>query len=64
MNIDYKVFVIFYMNDFQVLYHKDDKARAQLIITQIKIVYELYNIQDIEWFLRVCVIRDRKAKKL
>ena len=41
-----------------MLYYKDNEARAQLIITQIKIVYELYNMRDIEWFLGVRVIRD------
>jgi hypothetical protein len=48
MDADYKVFIIFYIDDFQVLYYKDNKARAKLIIARIKEVYKLYNMRDIE----------------
>jgi hypothetical protein len=64
VNADYKVFVIFYINNFQVLYYKDNEARAKSIITRIKEVYELHDMRDIEWFLGVQVIRDYKARKL
>jgi hypothetical protein len=48
MDTDYKVFIIFYIDNFQVLYYKDNKIYTQLIIIQIKRVYKLYNIRDIE----------------
>jgi hypothetical protein len=64
VDADYKVFIVFYIDDFQVLYYKDNEACAKLIIARIKEVYELYDIRDIEWFLEVRVIRDHKARKL
>jgi hypothetical protein len=64
VDVDYKVFVIFYMDNFQVLYYKDNEACAKSIIARIKEVYELHDIRDIEWFLGVRVIRDYKARKL
>jgi hypothetical protein len=33
MDIDYKVFIIFYIDNFQVLYYKNNKVLTQLIIT-------------------------------
>jgi hypothetical protein len=48
VNTDYKVFIIFYIDDFQVLYYKDNEARAELIIARIKEVYKLHDIWDIE----------------
>jgi hypothetical protein len=64
VDVDHKVFIIFYIDDFQVLYYKDNEARTKSIIAQIKEVYKLHDIRDIEWFLGVRVIRDRKARKL
>jgi hypothetical protein len=58
VNTQYKVFVMFYINNVQVLYYKDDKLYITQIIKIIKGVYKLYDIRDVEWFLRVQVIRD------
>jgi hypothetical protein len=52
------------MDNFQVLYYKDNEACTESIITRIKEVYELHDMRDIEWFLGVRVIRDYKARKL
>jgi hypothetical protein len=32
MDTDYKVFIVFYIDDFQVLYYKDDEVYTQSII--------------------------------
>jgi Reverse transcriptase (RNA-dependent DNA polymerase) len=64
VDADHKVFVVFYVDDFQVLYHKVDEARAQSIIERIKRVYDLHDMRDVKWFLGVRVIRDRQQRKL
>ena len=64
VNTQYKVFVIFYINDIQVLYYKDNELHTTQIIKAIKGIYKLYNIRDIEQFLEVRVIRDRIARKI
>jgi hypothetical protein len=61
---EHKLFILFYVDDVQVLYHKSDEALAQRIVNGIKAVYDLHPIGDVEWFLGVRVIRDRAAKKL
>jgi hypothetical protein len=35
-----------------------------LFISELKDVYNLHNLENIEWFLRVRVIRDRAARKI
>ncbi len=60
----HKVFILFYVDDVQVIYYKDDRALAYKIIAGIKASYELRDMGDLEWFLGVRVIRDRAAKKL
>ena len=58
------VIVVFYMDDVQVLYHKKDEAEALEIIAGLHKAYDLHNLRDIEWFLGIRVIRDRKLHKL
>jgi hypothetical protein len=60
----YKVFILFYVDDLQVLYYKDDEALATKFIREIERAYKLRDIKDVKWFLGVRVIRDRAAKKL
>jgi hypothetical protein len=60
----HKVFVMFYVDDIQVIYHQSDKALADKIIIGIKGAYDLHPLGSVEWFLGVRVIRDRKARKL
>jgi hypothetical protein len=64
VDAQYKVFVMFYVDDVQVLYHKDDELHATQIIKTIKGAYELRDMGDAEWFLGVRVIRDRTARKI
>jgi hypothetical protein len=50
--------VLFYVDDVQVLYYKDDKLYASKVVKAMKKAYELQDIRDVEWFLGVQVIRD------
>jgi hypothetical protein len=64
VDAQYKVFVMFYVDDVQVLYHKDNELHATQIIKAIKGAYELRDMGDVGWFLGVRVIRDRAARKI
>jgi hypothetical protein len=64
IDAQHKVFVLFYVDDVQVLYHKDDELHAIKIIKEMKAAYELRDMGDVEWFLGVRVIRDRAARKI
>jgi hypothetical protein len=46
------------------IYHKDNKRKAQEIISKLNEAYNLQDLKDIEWFLGVQVIRDQTQKKL
>jgi hypothetical protein len=56
--------VLFYVDDVQVLYYKDDELYAIKIIKEMKAAYELRDMGNVEWFLGVRVIRDRAARKI
>jgi hypothetical protein len=61
VNVKYKVFIMFYVNDIQVLYYKNDKLHAVKIVKSMKEAYELRDMGDVTWFLGIQVIRDRAA---
>lgn len=61
---DRKVFIIFFVDDILILFHKNDGVLAQSIINGIKKVYEIRSLGNVEWFLGVRVIRDRSKRKL
>ena len=61
---EYKVFILFYVNDVLAIYYKDDEKKAQEIISKLNEAYNLRDLKDIEQFLGVRVIRDRTQKKL
>ena len=56
VNPTYKVYILFYINDLQVIYYKDNKVLAIKIISEIEQTYKLRDIKDIKWFLKVRVI--------
>jgi hypothetical protein len=58
------VFILFYIDDVQVMFYKSDKVLANKIIAKINAAYAFYLIREVKWFLGVCVIRDRLARKL
>ena len=47
VDTEYKVFVMFYVNDVQVLYHRDNELRTAKVIKSIKEVYELCDMGDV-----------------
>jgi hypothetical protein len=55
---DYKVLVLFFIDDIQVIYNKSNTKAAERIIKGIRSIYELYKISDTKWFLGVYIIRD------
>jgi hypothetical protein len=55
---------VFYVNNVQVLYHWTNKDKAQLFINKLKNVYNLHNLKNIKWFLKVRVIKNQAAKKI
>ena len=55
---------MFYIDDVQLLYHKDNQAEAEALLTGIKGIYKLYDLDDVKWFFGVRVVRDRAVKKI
>ena len=64
LNEQRTVFVVFYVDDIQVLYHASALPEAQLIIDGLNTAYELTGGKETEWFLGVRIIRDRQAKSV
>jgi hypothetical protein len=58
VDTQHKVFVLFYVNDVQVLYYKDDELYTSKVVKAMKKAYKLRDMGDVEWFLGVRVIRD------
>jgi hypothetical protein len=58
INLKYKVFILFYIDNVQVMFYKSDKVLANKIIAKINIAYALYLIREVKWFLGVCIIKD------
>jgi hypothetical protein len=48
INLKYKIFVLFYINNIQVIFYKSNKVLIKKIIKQIKVIYNLYIIKDIK----------------
>jgi hypothetical protein len=49
----YKVYILFYVDNLQVMYYKDDEALATKIVGEIEQTYKLRDMKDVKWFLRV-----------
>ena len=64
LDLERCVIVIFYIDDFLVLYYCLYSIYIQCLIEGIKAKYEVYNQGDIEWFLGIQVIRDRTTRKI
>ena len=45
---DHKVIVLFYIDNIQVLFYRDDVELREDIIRKIKQVYNIYNLGDIK----------------
>ena len=59
-----KIFVLFYIDDVLILNHQDDQEKADSLIHDLGRKYKLRDLRDVEWFLKVQVIRDRVAQKI
>lgn len=53
-------FVIFFVDDILVFYHRDTSSAAQMIIAGIKRAYELQDQGDANWFLGIKITRNRE----
>jgi hypothetical protein len=58
----YKIFIVFYVNDFQIFYYKNNKVYAHGFITKLYETYNLYNLKNIKFFLGIHIIHDRVTK--
>ena len=61
---DHKVIVLFYVDNIQVLFHRDDVELREDVIRKIKQVYNIYNLRDNKQFLGIKVVRDRELKTI
>ena len=59
-----KILLIFYVDDFIVLFAKESKKEAEKLIAGIKAKYELHELGEVNSFLGIRVIRDRAKKKV
>jgi hypothetical protein len=64
MNERRNIMVVFYVDDFCVLYHRDHEPEAQVLIRELNNMYELHKLDDLKWFLGIRVIRDRAKRKI
>jgi hypothetical protein len=56
------VLLFFYVDDIVVAYQKDKKKEAESSINSIKAKYQLSGGGDLQWFLGIEIIRDRKRR--
>ncbi|TEY22196.1 hypothetical protein BOTCAL_1602g00020 [Botryotinia calthae] len=63
-NKTHTIFILFFVNDFQIIYHKDNEIIAIKITDQIKTAYKLKDLGDTKWFLGIRILRNKPAKKL
>ena len=64
LDLERRIVVIFYIDDFLVLYHCLYSTYMQCLIEGIKAKYKVYNKGDVEQFLEIRVIRDYTAWKI
>jgi hypothetical protein len=58
------VFVFFYVDNIIVIYSKNRKSEAQSVVEEIKQKYSITGGEDLQWFLRIELIRDRSQRKV
>ena len=59
-----KVFILFYVDDIQVMYHKNNEQAAKELIEGMKKSYELTELGDCKWFLGIRILRDRAKRTI
>jgi Reverse transcriptase (RNA-dependent DNA polymerase) len=58
------VIVFFYVDDIVFSYRKSQESMAKGLISQLKQRYKLTGGDDLQWFLGIEVIRDRKNRRI
>ena len=56
--------MVFYINDYLILYYKRDSTLREQISRALLIRYKVKDLGDIESFLKVRIIRDRTRRKV
>ena len=64
IDLSRKIFVIFYIDNIQFLYHKKDEIFANELIDKLKQIYKLQDFGNVEFFLGVRVLRFCATRKL
>ena len=64
MDLERKIFVVFYVNDILVLSHKRNAVAKEQIVKEIKKSFELQSMGEAKWFLRVRIVWDQPTGKL
>ncbi|KAL2114802.1 hypothetical protein VTJ04DRAFT_2111 [Mycothermus thermophilus] len=59
-----RVVVIFYVDDYLVLYHRRHAVEARRIINALKAKYEVHEKGEAKWFLGVRILRDRAKRQI
>lgn len=57
-------FIVFFMDDVLILYHRDRVIAARSLINILKSRYKLLDKGNIEWVLDLRIIRDRTKHKI
>ena len=55
------VIIFFYVDDFIFAYHRRDEIHARKLVNRLKNRYQLTGGGELQWFLGLEIIRDRKA---
>lgn len=56
--------VVFYVNNYLVIYHKKHEPEARVVMDSLKKAYEVKDQGPAEWYLGVRIVRDRAARTL
>ncbi|KAF4435725.1 putative retrotransposon HobS hobase [Fusarium austroafricanum] len=58
------IFIFFYVDDIVIAFKKSDEAKATQLVKSLQQKYKLTGGNDLQWFLGMEIIRDRKAKQI
>lgn len=61
---DMMVYLFFYVDDVAMLFRKEHEERFDQVLTQLKQEFDVREEGDINWFLGIRIMRDRKKKTL
>jgi hypothetical protein len=61
---NYKICILFYINDILCLYHRNNTLNANEIIRVFKTKYKIKDEKNMKWFLGIRIIRNKEARKI